>query len=444
MKSLYRSPKVNVTLPYELKIVRMVLLAIVMFFTGFRAFSQELVFQNPVLVAGTAGQNGAEYRFSGVINGVDAVVTIKGRSGSNVVLQNIDVNDMGWSKAFQPQLGRTGNITGVADWWMDFEIEFVKSGTDQPVTVSKFDITALDIDGDGLTIREYIEFYRTQSTAIEAISQLLATPLGVVTPGPGSNGERDYRLTGPTANFHNIDTAATAVMATAKFANKNRFDIRIGGNALGLGNSNAGVRFNSLWFRSFNYQAPRTLPVNLTSFDVSLVNKKIAATWSTSVEKDASHFVVQRSTNGVEFTDAGIIFTEGNTTTSRSYSFRDPVSTNGKGILYYRLKIVDLDGKFEYSTIRLVKLGESEGRLELQAYPNPVVNELRITIPESWQNKQVVYELYTGDGQLLKRFLNKSATQTEVINMQYYQPGSYVVKALNDKEMASQRIIKRR
>jgi hypothetical protein len=456
MKSLYPSPKVNMPLPSALKILRILLFAVLVNLTSARTFSQELVFQNPVLVSGTAGQNGAIYRFPGVINGVDGLVKINARSSSSVVLQNIDVDNFGWSKAFQPQLGRTGSVSGTNTWWMDFEIQFVKAGTNQSASVSKFNITALDVDGDGLTIREYVEFYRTTSCAVETITQLVATPLS----GGGSDdddddeedddnegsgsGERDYRLTGPILNFLNIDTAGTAVMATAKFENKSKINVRIGARSTGLGTTNAAMRYNSLWFRSFNYQAPRTLPVNLTSFDVSLVNKKIAATWSTSVEKDASHFVVQRSTNGVEFTDAGIIFTEGNSTASRSYSFRDPVSTSGKGVLYYRLKIVDLDGKFEYSTIRLVKLGESDGRLELQAYPNPVVNELRITIPESWQNKQVVYELYTGDGQLLKRFLNKSATQTEVISMQYYQPGSYVIKALNDNEMASQRIIKRR
>src|SRR5689334_16988158 len=96
--------------------------------------------------------------------------------------------------------------------------------------------------------------------------------------------------------------------------------VRIGAKATGLGLSNAGMRFNSLWFRSFTYQVARSLPVNLTGFDVSLINKKIAVTWSTSAEKNASHFVVQRSTDGVEFTDAGIIFTEGNYTNSRSYS----------------------------------------------------------------------------------------------------------------------------
>jgi hypothetical protein len=159
MKSLYPSPKVNMPLPSALKILRILLFAVLVNLTSARTFSQELVFQNPVLVSGTAGQNGAIYRFPGVINGVDGLVKINARSSSSVVLQNIDVDNFGWSKAFQPQLGRTGSVSGTNTWWMDFEIQFVKAGTNQSASVSKFNITALDVDGDGLTIREYVEFY---------------------------------------------------------------------------------------------------------------------------------------------------------------------------------------------------------------------------------------------------------------------------------------------
>jgi hypothetical protein len=73
-----------------------------------------------------------------------------------------------------------------------------------------------------------------------------------------------------------------------------------------------------------------------------------------------------------------------------------------------------------------------------------VVNELRITIPEVWQNRQVGYEVSTMDGQLMKRVLNKSATQTETISVQLYVPGTYIIKALNEKEVAIQRVVKRK
>lgn len=62
----------------------------------------ELIFKNPVLIEGTAGQDGAVYNFSNVAAGMDANVKIIRRSGPSVVLTNIDVSDLGWTKAFQP------------------------------------------------------------------------------------------------------------------------------------------------------------------------------------------------------------------------------------------------------------------------------------------------------------------------------------------------------
>lgn len=450
MLPLYLRPKVNYNVPYAPKLVRFFIAMFICICFAGQTFSQELVFKNDTLKSGTAGQNGAIYKFPGVTTGVDALLEIKGRSGTDVVLEDIDTEETGWVKALQPKLGLQGNVIGIKNWWMEFELRFVKAGTEQSVSINKFDLTALDIDGDGLTIAEYVEFYDTKSTLLETLTQLLAVQINTNNSGPGNNNGngngngKDYRITGPILNFLNIDTAGTQAMATMKYQQKDRIKFRLGGKSSGLGTSNAGMRFNSLWFRSFNYTAPKTLPVNLVAFNAALVNKNVALTWTTAQEKNASHFAVQRSADGVEFTDAGIIFTDGNSETNKSYNFKDPMITNGKGVLYYRLKVVDLDGSYEYSQIRLIKLGDTKGKLELQAFPNPVVNELRITIPESWQNRQVVYEVYSGDGQLLKRFLNKSATQTEIINMQFYVPGTYLVKALNDKEIATQRVVKRR
>src|SRR5688572_11630977 len=87
------------------------------------ASGQELVFDNYSIENGTNGQNNCVYRFQNVSSGVDALVKIKKRSASNIVLTDIDVDDFGWKKAFQPQLGpRDGLVSGNTGWWMDFEI----------------------------------------------------------------------------------------------------------------------------------------------------------------------------------------------------------------------------------------------------------------------------------------------------------------------------------
>jgi len=160
------------------------------------------------------------------------------------------------------------------------------------------------------------------------------------------------------------------------------------------------------------------------------------------MEKNVSHYTIQRSATGNDFDDAGIIFSEGNSDVTKNYSFKD-AQTGNNSVLYYRLKMVDIDGATEYSPVRMVRLGSIEKEAKLLVFPNPVVNEVRITIPETWQNKKVTYELFDVTGVLVKRFINNSASQTESINMQAYNRGSYVVKAYTEEEMMVERLIKK-
>lgn len=115
-------------------------------------------------------------------------------------------------------------------------------------------------------------------------------------------------------------------------------------------------RMYSFWFKSFSCQVPvqSTLPVTLSSFTAKKINSAVVLNWSTEVERNTSHFVIERSTNGPDFTDAGIIFTDGNADTHREYRFTDDFKSTTSTILYYRLKIVDLNGTYKQSAVRII------------------------------------------------------------------------------------------
>ena len=420
-----------------IQIGRYVIIFLLMMLLNSAVKSQELVFRNPVLKSGSAGQNGAEYLFSNVKTNVDAYVKIKGRSAPAVTLTHIDATSAGYDNAFQPELGRSGNITGIADWWMDFDIRFVNKITNQDTSLAAINMTALDVDGDNLTIREYVEFYRTKNSDVYNPSMLTKLLLS------GGNSQKDFRYIAPLVNFPLVDSTFKSVMASCQYESRAKISVRVGAESLGLGTSNAGSRFYSLWFGSFANGAAGALPVKLSQFNASLANGKAVLNWTTDMERNVSHFTIERSTDGSSFTDAGIIFTEGDSEVKRNYSFRDPAVLPSKGVIYYRLKMVDLDGKVEYSALRTLKMG-GVSDVKIQTFPNPVISGLRITIPNGWQNRKVVYELYSAQGQLLKRFENNNASQTETIQMTSYQPGTYVIKVANEQDIATERIVKAR
>ncbi len=114
------------------------------------------------------------------------------------------------------------------------------------------------------------------------------------------------------------------------------------------------------------------LGVDLTLFKVKSNNQTNLLTWTTATEKNNSHFNIERSTNGVNFTSIGTMKGNGTTTTANNYSFADetPLSIN-----YYRLQSVDFDGKTQASNIVSV-FRSTSGKLKV--YPTVASDKLNI------------------------------------------------------------------
>ena len=93
-------------------------------------------------------------------------------------------------------------------------------------------------------------------------------------------------------------------------------------------------------------------------FTVKKVKDKIVLNWITGNEKNLSHFTVERSFDGLNFSDAGIVFTNDNVDIMEQYSFKDVLRSNSKGVVYYRLKLAGSNGQIEYSVVRKVRIGD--------------------------------------------------------------------------------------
>jgi len=412
--------------------------------TTFSQATAEPIFKNPVLISGTALQNGAEYKFSNVTVGVDAVLKIVGRSEASVVLTTIDNTATGFDNALQPEMGITGTVPANKNYWVDFEISFYEAGSTTKIRLEKINMTEIDIDGDGQSLSEYVQMNEVTSCNLSLISLLSMNVLNTLPVNPFSlKPEFNYNFSGPTLNYAGIDTSAVKVMVTSVFEQKEKISFRLGAQT-GSSTTTAGVRMSSLWFRSFNLNpAPITLPVKLTYFSAMLNNNKVDLKWQTSSEINVSHFIVERSTDGTNFSEAGMVFAFGNTTTKSDYAYSDNISALQGGIVYYRLCSVDVDGKTSYSQIRIIRIGkQSDNNVTILTYPNPVTNEVRITIPANWQNKKTTYEVYSINGQVAKKIEAANSSQTATINISSLNSGLYIVKVSCEGQTAQQKIVK--
>jgi Secretion system C-terminal sorting domain len=188
----------------------------------------------------------------------------------------------------------------------------------------------------------------------------------------------------------------------------------------------------------------QTLPVRLTSFTATLANEtRVELRWTTASEINTSHFNIERSTDGTNYTTAGMVFANGTATTDADYQFPDNISSLRSQVIYYRLKSMDNDGKSQLSEVRIVRIGKSaENTISILTYPNPARNEIQVTIPNEWQNKTALYEVFNTHGQLVMRRATSQASQTQQLNISMLAPGLYYIKVICDNQTALQKIVK--
>ncbi len=193
---------------------------------------------------------------------------------------------------------------------------------------------------------------------------------------------------------------------------------------------------------TLNYIYTISLPVNLVSFNAKYNKPDVVLNWSTAQEKNFSHFVLEQSTDGINYNQLVIVFGAGESDTKKNYSYTDKNLTGRKGLVYYRLKSVDNDGKFDYSSVRIIRLDDEKQGITLSTYPNPAVNELKITIPAAWQSKKVTYEVVNTNGQVARKIVTGNSSQTETINVASLAPGFYIVRVICEGQIAQQKIVK--
>ena len=145
------------------------------------------------------------------------------------------------------------------------------------------------------------------------------------------------------------------------------------------------------------------LPVRLISFTGKSTDKGNELSWKTSQEQNFSHYEIERSADSKSFKNIGKVLGAGNSKENLNYSFIDNSTSHGvvpgasstnqsffEGDAYYRLKMIDLDGSYEYSKIIFIKNDVSAIEVG-NFYPNPAFgNEVSIKIKTPERNSMTI------------------------------------------------------
>jgi hypothetical protein len=433
----------------------------------------EFVFKNAVLVSGVANQDGAVYLFRDVADNVDATVTVVGRSGPEVILDTIDIapgGGMGFEKALQPQVGLHGTAPAYAKWWMKFKVNFFEAGTGNPVKIEKFSASAVDVDGDNVSITENITVEKTMSTTTSVYSVLTGPvdmpvecskeglhSLAIICPdclglgyrinGAGKHKDcntcdntgkvfalcghawsgSDIYKQGTVVNALGIDTLAINNMATFTYVNTDEINFTYGATTGGA-TSSAAMRLNSMWFKTFDYGISALLPVKLIGFAAAMKSGAVQLNWATATEQSFNGFIIQRSADGKTFTDCGTVLSMGKEFAQTSYSYADKNFNPSAAIAYYRLKMVETSGRSTFSPVQTVRLQATKsGNATVSAFPNPAKENVLVNIPSGWQGKKVTTDVYNAAGVKVQQVQFNNANTTEQLETARLSPGLYIL-----------------
>jgi hypothetical protein len=173
------------------------------------------------------------------------------------------------------------------------------------------------------------------------------------------------------------------------------------------------------------------LPVELLSFSGYANEEDVVLEWTTTEEVNSSLFEVQRSAEGLNYQKIGIVNAQGNANTLQNYQFVD-LDLNF-GTYFYRLRMVDLDGTFEYSQIVSVQVESNLS--QIQVYPNPTVEYLQIQFYSELAGK-IKYHIYNLSGKKAKAasFPARKGANRGSISVMDLEPGIYILCLQNGFE----------
>jgi hypothetical protein len=390
---------------------------------------------NPSLVSGTALQAGAKYIYRGAAPGIDVTVQVDSIVGG-AVINTIDDNtgaNGGYAEAFQPII-TSDSVKGKS--YVVFAFDYFITGTSVHYKLDTFNLTALDIDGQG-GLEEFDQISAGAGATATYASSNPKITMSQVSPGSFMAIDNDQ------APQNGVDTSAKENMFTVTNTGVSSFTAKLG---IKTTTAQQTQRLFSLYTQGFSYStAPVSLPVTLESFTATLSNNNQQANlnWVTIDEVDFSHFVVERSVDGVEFNDVGTIFTSDNITQKAYYKMTDNISDIHENIIYYRLRLVNMDGTARYSNIQIINLADlQQNELTMSTYPNPAASYLHITLPESWQNKSVTVEMFNAIGQLSKVSQTENSGQTETLDISNLTRGIYVIRVASGTQTIIQKMVK--
>ncbi len=170
------------------------------------------------------------------------------------------------------------------------------------------------------------------------------------------------------------------------------------------------------------------LPITLKTFTATLYsNNLVRLAWSTLMEINCDRYEIERSTDGRIFTKTATIAGHGYTTLDQNYNMTDDITGIRAGLIYYRLRQLDVDGKSSLSKVISVRLKKNS---EFTVSPNPFNSYVNINI--DWnRSENTVVKIFSMSGREIfskNVQMNKGTNYVQLNELSSLSSGNYLIQ----------------
>ena len=217
---------------------------------------------------------------------------------------------------------------------------------------------------------------------------------------------------------------------TLQFTDQSLADLATGYYYIDVINGTSRIITSPIWYTRVDASV---LPVKLSAFTAQKSDNKVQLDWTTEQETNSSHFIVQRSTDVGTWNDIARVNGAGNSAIKKQYRAYDNAPVNGNN--YYRLKQVDLDGKFELSEIRTINIKTA---YNVSISPNPAKDFINIYVTKD-DNGLLNINVIDLAGKIVRS--TKSTAKSIRISTAGLAKGLYFVNIRDNDNSYTQKII---
>ena len=174
------------------------------------------------------------------------------------------------------------------------------------------------------------------------------------------------------------------------------------------------------------------LPVKFLDFTATPKLNEVSLKWITKEEKGLLYYELEQSKDAIRFSKIDKVIAA-NGVDQNTYTAKDLKPFTGWN--YYRLKIVEANGKVSYSVVVKAWIGVTK---QLLLYPNPAQKEIKIILPGSRSTSTIA--IVNSNGQVVKQLT--TTDQSATINIEFLNKGVYFVKIFTDQQAFVQKFSK--